>query len=458
MKHHPPHGSFPKKALWARLGSAALALLALNAAPLVAGTTTTTDSTDAKELAVAGTGDDIWHRKYLTGDWGGERTKLEDQGVTFGMNNIGDFLGNVTGGGSAGGQHATYFGRQRGSVDIDLKKLADFDGEFFVTGIYQYGRNLSGNYLNVNTLTSSIAGTESLRLDQAWYQQGLFESRVKIKVGQLAAVNDFGSTGFFDILMNDELGYAPNALFPTGQSFSPNGRPGAELSLDLRDITPGLYAKAGVFTPSNGYRDPDDDGVHYSNYFNYGETYAFEVGYQEQKTDYAGLYKIGGNYGRRNTDYTGYTATGTQTFNNDYNIYAEATKSVYHPRLSNGKLDTTKGLDLFVYNIGAPGDRNAYEYEFMTGGRYTGPFSSRPIDKIGFGFIYNRSGGNQDYNTAVNPTGAPLGGETVVELDYQYAVTPWFKIQPDFQAIFNPRGDSARSDILILGVRTIVDF
>src|SRR5271170_1237625 len=61
---------------------------------------------------------------YMLGDWGGERTRLADEGVTFDFNDIGDFLTDVTG---SQEHHATYFGRFRASTDIDFNKLAGFD-------------------------------------------------------------------------------------------------------------------------------------------------------------------------------------------------------------------------------------------------------------------------------------------------------------------------------------------
>jgi carbohydrate-selective porin OprB len=77
--------------------------------------------------------------------------------------------------------------------------------------------------------------------DQLWYQQGFLDTRLKIKIGQIAAVNEFGATDFFDILFNDELGYSPNTNFVTHQPFSPAGKPGIVATLDLRDFTAGLY-------------------------------------------------------------------------------------------------------------------------------------------------------------------------------------------------------------------------
>jgi|GEM_PF-2379441 len=416
--------------------------------------------------------ENFWTQKYLTGDWGGERTKLENEGIKISANHIGDFEADVAGNHT---HHGTWFGRFRLSLDVDLQKLANIDGEFFATAIYQYGENLSGKYLNVNTSTSSIAGTPSLRMDEIWYQQGLFDGRVKIKLGEVAAVNEFGSTDFGDVMINDETGYAPNAIFPTAQPFSPAGKPGVIVKFDLRDLTPGLYFKAGAFA---GYRDayhPDRNGFDYADDFDRGPVYSAELGYNEQNTNYPGVYKLGANY----NDLKGYTDLYSgEPLRDDYNVYLTLEKTVYHPRhtvvgdgksivdgkttvdgksTSSEELDLKKGLDLMLELVGAPGDRNPLEFEALFAARYTGLIPGRAADKVGLGVIYSQTGyAVSDASRAAG--GSSLNGEIDVELSYQYNPTPWLSIQPNVQAIFNPRGDNDRNDIVVLGLRSVVTF
>jgi porin len=393
----------------------------------------------------------FWDQQYMLGDWGGERTRLEKEGIKFDFNDIGDFQANVAG---SEVHHATYFGRLRESMDIDFNKLSGFDGEFFETAIWQYGPNLSGKYLQTNTLTSSIAGEDSVRIDQLWYQQGFADNMFKVKLGQLAAVNEFGATDFFDILFNDELGYAPNTLFPTRQPFSPAGKPGIILWGDLSDVTPGLYAKAGVFTAYHNAYSPDDHGFNYGSDFNYGAVGSFELGYVEQKTVYNGTYKAGVNF----NELAIYQNPATlQNYSGDYTAYLLAEKTVYHPTGADGKLQLKKGLDLMLEFVTAPGDRNSLQDEVTFGSRYTGLIPGRDQDKVGFGVIYSKNGyASSDAYLAAN--GRSLSGEATLELDYQYNPAPWLSIQPDTQVIINPGGDNTPSTIVVLGLRTIVSF
>ena len=58
------------------------------------------------------------------------------------------------------------------------------------------------------------------------------------------------------------------------------------------------------------------------------------------------------------------------------------------------------------------------------------------------------------------------GGETYLEITYQYQVTPWWQLQPDIQYVFNPGGGIANpnaplhrvGDELVLGLRTVIQF
>ena len=70
-----------------------------------------------------------------------------------------------------------------------------------------------------------------------------------------------------------------------------------------------------------------------------------------------------------------------ERYTGDYNIYAIAEKTVYHPLTlvdrpiprtrsrcgGSSELDTKKGLDLLFEAVGEPGDRNSLQYEFTLG-------------------------------------------------------------------------------------------
>jgi porin len=393
----------------------------------------------------------FWDQQYMFGDWGGTRSRLAERGVTFDLHNIDDFQADVTGSQT---HHAAYFGRFYASTDVNFNKLADFDGEFFSSAFWQFGQNLSGQYLRVNTLTSSIAGKNTARLDAFWYRQGLFNHLFTVKFGQISTVDEFGATDFSDILFNDELGYAPNALFQAKQPFSPVAAPGVVVWSDLAVIARGLYAQAGIFTAYDNPYHPNRYGVDYNDVFNHGTVASFELGYQEPNNDYPGVYKLGinaNNLARYSNPNTG------EQYRGDFTAYGLVEKTVYHPINAAGKLDSKKGLDVLLEFLGAPGDRNNLEFEFTAGARYTGLIPGREQDKTGFGIIYSKNGSaSSDAYFATHGHG--LGGETTLDLDYQINPLSWFSVQLDGQYIIDPGGDAQRSGIMVLALRTIFRF
>jgi porin len=393
----------------------------------------------------------LWDEQYLFGNWGGARSRLAEHGIKFDVFNINDFQADVSGSQT---HHGAYFGRFYGSMDIDFNKLADFDGEFFSSAFWQFGQNLSGRYLRVNTLTSSIAGTETHRLDEFWYRQGFFNHLFTIQVGQIATVDEFGATDFSDILFNDELGYAPNALFDAKQPYSPVAKPGVVVWSDLSGLTRGLYAKAGIFAAYDNPFHPDQYGVDVKDDFNHGMVTSFELGYQELSTNYSGVYKLGINA----NDSSFYTDPSTgQRLRGNFTAYGLIEQTVYHPTDASGNLQLKKGLDVLCEFLGAPGDRNDLEFELTAGARYTGLIPGRDQDKAGLGIIYSQNGSAFSDAYAAT-TGHGLGGETTLESDYQINPTSWFSLQCDCQYIIDPGGDSQHSGITVLALRSIFRF
>jgi porin len=58
----------------------------------------------------------------------------------------------------------------------------------------------------------------------------------------------------------------------------------------------------------------------------------------------------------------------------------------------------------------------------------------------------------------------PIGNDQAVELFYNYAVTPWFRLTPDLQVVFParertlPPNPQSIDTALVLGLRAKIDF
>jgi len=125
----------------------------------------------------------------LLGDAGGVRTFLGKYGVSIGLQNVSEAFGNPDGGRARG---ATFDGQNTLSLGIDLGKAVGLQGGLFNVSAYQvYGRGLSVNDIDNLNLVSSIEARRSAWLFELWYQQGFLGGAADLRVGQLAADQEF---------------------------------------------------------------------------------------------------------------------------------------------------------------------------------------------------------------------------------------------------------------------------
>jgi len=89
------------------------------------------------------------------------------------------------------------------------------------------------------------------------------------------------------------------------------------------------------------------------------------------------------------------------------------------------------------------------------------PLVTRPVDTFGIAYAYT------SYSAALNqlPTNVlPIGNDQAVELFYNYAVTPWFRVTPDLQVLIPARERTIGTPpqpidtALVLGMRAKLDF
>jgi porin len=128
-------------------------------------------------------------------------------------------------------------------------------------------------------------------------------------------------------------------------------------------------------------------------------------------------------------------------------------------------------VNFFARGMGAPEeDRNLIDISANAGFTFHEPIPHRDDDTMGIGMGYGKvsdSAADSDRDTAFF-TGSyfPIrGSEEFVELTYQYELTPWCQLQPDFQYVFDPgagilnpnTGHRIKNEV-VLGVRINVQF
>ena len=427
----------------------------------------------------------LWERGNLLGDPRGVRTTLANLGITFGVNEQAEVLGNATGGVRQG---AIFEGLLTLSAGLDTEKAFGLPGGTLNASAYQIqGRGLSRNDLDSNLSTiSSIEALRGTLLFELWYQQSLLGDRLSIRVGQLAADQEFMISQYAGLFLNETFGWSdlPSSNLPSGGPAYPLATPGARIRyLPRNDLAVLLAVFDGDPTgPGIGFpQSRDASGTDFRT--SDGAFIIGEVQYTINGDDGAkglpGTYKLGAWYntdnfldqrrnasGRSLANPTGLTAVIGANRPGDWGFYGIADQFVWREP---GTKD--QGIGVFARAMGGPGDRNLVNFYLDTGVTWKGAIPGRNADTAGLGFAFTR----------ISDTAAKLDSdivfytgqsypirrfEALLELSYQAQIAPWWQVQPDAQYLFNPNGGvpdplkpSKRvGDAAIFGVRTNVTF
>lgn len=418
------------------------------------------------------------HRKYLLGDWGGERSKLADKGVTFDLVYVADFLANPAGGNSSAGA----WNRVRGTMDIDFAKLAGAKGlTMHVTGLWQGGVNLGGQYLGSIANPSGLVSAHTTRLDSYWLQQELFNGKLTVRGGQFAGQDFYGVQYYGREYLMEPLDYAMGNLFSAYESFDPASGPAVDIKIApiqqvyLRSAymsgnrNPYGYNATGVpFTWKDSGLIINELGLQFDQPSFYGQRAAkvpggTAGGAPPMVKHYPGLYKLGliNNPGRN--AFAGPAATVVTTnsyvrcygecYSGDYIVYFMANQAVWRPTA-----DSNRGLDAnFAVNY-LPSDRNKVNQEFSGGVIFNAPIAKRAEDSASFGFVISRISDVFNSYQQANLLLPPQTSEKAFEFNYLAQITPFWYVQPVVQVYATLGATPSNGTGVVLGFRTKVTF
>lgn len=379
----------------------------------------------------------------LLGDAGGVRPFLGRYGISLGLQNVSELLGNPNGGRAQG---VTFDGQNQLSLGIDLDKAVGLKGGIFNVSAYQnYGHGLSASNIDNLNLVSSIEVRRSAWLYELWYQQSFFGGTVDVRLGQLGADQEFMISTNASWFVNAAFGWPtlPSVDLPAGGPSVPLATPGVRVRVSpgpftiLAAVFNGDPAGPGLGNPqrrdSSGILFRTSDGV-----FAIAELqYAINGGKDAHGPPVT--LKAGGWYHDKartnqffaNDGLTATPAAGSSIAVEDWSAYAVADMMLLPAPSGKG------GLAAFARAAAAPLRRNAVGTEFAAGLVYQAPFG-REGDQVGLAFTTVRVG----QPVAGGPPTKFIhhGRETVLELSYQAQVLPWLQVQPDAQYVITPSG------------------
>jgi porin len=379
---------------------------------------------------------------------GSVRSTLDKHGISLGLQSTNELFGNPNGGRAQG---ATFFGQTALGLGIDLDKAIDLKGGIFNVTAYQtYGHGISASKIDNLSLVSNVEATRSARLFELWYQQSLFGGTADVRLGQLAADQEFIITQYGAWFINSAFGWPtlPSIDLPAGGPEYPLATPGIRLRMKPAEPLTLLFAAFNGNPAGPGLGNPqlrDSSGT----LFRLGDgiyTIAEAQWAIDSGTNGGGppvTLKVGSWYHNR--------ATPNQFFATDgLTGVAPASPGSPIPRQNwsgyavadvmllpgpNGK----GGLAFFARAEGAPAQRSKVSAELDIGIVYQGPFD-RDSDNVGFAVDSSRVGDPLGSIGALSSQYTFHGYETVLELSYQVQALPWLQVQPDFQYVITPAG------------------
>jgi porin len=404
----------------------------------------------------------------LTGDWGGLRTLLSNEGIDIRSGFRDEAVTNVAGGQRASAAQAGQFDL---GVTIDAQKLFGWTGGTLQTAMtYREGQPLPVNLLQQ---PQEIYGRGDIaRLVELSYEQKLFDDHLTVKFGRMpeGEFNDFGC----DFANLTFCGPPAGNIVGNYWFNAPIAQWAAWGRVDVGNVD----FRTGVYETN-----PQDLNLSFSpGWFccATGVTVHAEVGWSPKFGPNAlqGHYQAGfwdDTAGGPDVllDATGrpFVLTGLPPLHRDeqYGFYIQGIQQItgtgtynpegdYRPRKQSGWM-TTKGLAVFFNFIQTDRATATLDNQIAAGLLYAAPFASRPNDMIGVAI--GRTGYNSRAAAAIelaNPGVAVPRAEYPLELFYSYNVRPGWSVQPDFQFVVHPGGYVQASSVVILGLRTDLEF
>jgi porin len=404
---------------------------------------------------------------------GGLRPVLARQGVILSGTYIGEVLGNPSGGLKQG---THYDGLLDVHLDADMQTMIGWKGLCFHANMFQiHGTSITAQDLGSIASASNIEAFPSTRLDEMWFEQRMFNQKVAVRFGLLAADTEFMFADSAGAFIDSTFGWTTLSSdnLPFGGPIYPFASPGVLVTLRPNDrlkLMTAVYDDNPVGDCAENL-DPgqcNTDGLDFS--LDDPPLLLAEADYSyNQSGARPGIVKFGGWYDwgkfadqRFDVHHGLQGITGLTPLLHDgtYGIYGIVDQVIYKVPGEDGR-----NISVFGRVIGSPSDRNQIDSYFDTGIVFTGMLPRRPNDVFGIGFAFTGISGDASDFDRDSGLSIIRNHELLLEMSYTAEVVPGWYLQPDFQYIWNPgghvpddTGTQAIKDATVLGLRSTISF
>ena len=403
--------------------------------------------------------------KWMTGDWGGERTRLIEQGIDIKADYVGEMGANLHGGynNDKTARYSDQFGL---GVALDLQKLWGWDNtQAKIQLTNRNGQNISNDRVGdprAGTLSSSqeVYGRgHMVRLTQLWIQHQFLDGKLDVKAGYFGEGEDFNTfpCEFQNLAFcGSQVGnWATNIWY---------NWPVSQAALRVKyNISPEFYAQIGAYN-QNPSQLEHGNGFKLSGSGTKGTVLPVELVWSPKVNDLPGEYRVGYYKSTAPADDVSVDITST---GKDYRVRdsKHGYWFVVQQQLTTHNGDASRGLHIAAnatFHDKATNIVDNYQSLMLV---YKGPFDARPKDDIGIGAarihvnddvkksaeLINASIGVTDYSDA---SYSPLRStEYNYELNYGFHVTNWLTVRPNLQYIAHPGGVDKVDNAWVAGLK-----
>ncbi|KIP96048.1 MULTISPECIES: carbohydrate porin [Pseudomonas] len=408
--------------------------------------------------------------KWMTGDWGGERTKLIEQGIDIKADYVGEMGANLHGGydDDKTGRYSDQFGL---GVALDLQKLWGWDNtQAKIQLTNRNGYNISNDRVGdprAGTLSSSqeVYGRgHMVRLTQLWIQHQFFDNKLDVKAGYFGEGEDFNTfpCDFQNLAFcGSQVGnWATNIWY---------NWPVSQAAIRVKyNINDELYAQIGAYN-QNPSQLEHGNGFKLSGSGTKGTVLPVELVWSPKVNSLPGEYRVGYYKSTADADDVREDVNGFDAATTGDEYKSHSSKHGYwfvaQQQLTSHNGDATRGLNIAANATFHDKDTNFIDNYQSVMFVYKGPFDARPKDDIGIGAarihvnkdvkrnaeLLNASNGVSDYdNAAFSPIRET---EYNYELNYGFHVTNWLTVRPNLQYITHPGGVDEVDNALVAGLK-----
>jgi len=313
------------------------------------------------------------------------------------------------------------------TADLDQAKLAP-GGIFVIYGQNGHGRGLTERHVGDWQVLSNIDAWDFAQVSEYWWQRGLWDDRVTVRVGKQDVNDAFAVVEMAGDFINSSFGFHPTIPMPT----FPDPSMGAAVFFE---VTERVTFEAGVW---DGIPD--------------GRNWGFSgTGITFSTVELSVDYHLGGNRSLPGSVHAGswyhsgpwddLTPGSTRIFTGNHGMHLEAQQILLPEACRDTDEETAQGLGGFFQYGWSPQDRTVPHQYFGGGLSYTGLLCNRDADVLGLGVAH----------LLFSDRLGDLPPETAIELFYKARITERVILQPDLQYIAHPSGQYR--DALAFGLR-----